>query len=333
MTLNYTNRVERSQTDGADPREIPAVVAREVIKDVEHTSVLLQKANVRKMSTREEKLNLLSEFPEAEWLGGTVDYPVLSGTNASGSQRAKDSQPKKTTKVSWSQKATVAEEIAVTVVVPDAFIDDAGAPIFEELKPLLATAFAKKIDAAGIFGEDTPFAEGGLVESAIATGNIVLAGAGVDLADDLAILGQAAAEEGVDITGFLTGAGFPWRLYRLRDANNNPIYAPPAGNQPATIYGLPTDTMKSGVWDNTLALALAGEWDKVYVGVRQDMTFSLSDSGVLYDPATGLVKYSAFQQDGKILRAVMRLAYVVVNPVRHLGNVFPFFVYQDNSLS
>lgn len=332
MTLNYTNRVERHQS-GTDPREMPAVIAREVIKDIEHSSVLLQKAQVRKMSTREEKLTLLSEFPEAEWLSGTVDYPVLSGTNNSGSQRAKDSQPKKTTKVSWNQKATVAEELAVTVVVPDAFIDDAGAPIFDEIKPLLATAFAKKIDAAGLFGVDTPFVEGGLVESAIATGNIVTKGSGVDIADDLAILGFEAAEEGVDINGFLTGPGFPWRLYRLRDANNQPIYAPPAGAQPATIYGLPTASLDSGVWDNDMALALTGEWDKVYCGIRQDMTFSLSDSGVLYDPATGLVKYSAFQQDGKILRAVMRVAYVVVNPVRHLGNVFPFWVYQDQTLS
>ena len=334
---DYTKRVERRETDGEDYRELPAQVAREVIKDVEQASLALQLANVKSMSTREEKLTLLDSFPDAYWLNGTTDYAALSSgdgvNNASGSQRAKDSQPKRTTKVTWNQKATVAEEMAVLVAIPDNYVADSGAPLFDEIRPLIATAIAKKVDDAVFFGVDSPFVEPGIVESAILHGNIVTVGSTADLAADIALLGEEAGEEGVDITRFVSGPGFKWKLPGLRSADGFPIYSPPSQGFPGTIYGLPIDEQKNGTWDKELALLLAGEWDKVRIGIRQDITFSISDSATIVDPATQKVVYSAFQQDGKVLRAVVRLAYVVVNPVRHLGNLFPFWVLQDQTLS
>src|SRR5678810_564750 len=154
-----------------------------------------------------------------------------------------------------------------------------------------------------------------------------------DLASDIALLGEEAGEEGVDITSFLSGPGFKWKLPGLRSQDGFPIYSPPSAGFPGTIYGLPINEVKNGSWDKELALLLTGEWDKVRIGIRKDITFSISDSATIVDPATQKVVYSAFQQDGKVLRAVMRLAYVVVNPVRYLGNLYPFWVLQDQSLS
>jgi len=192
---------------------------------------------------------------------------------------------------------------------------------------------AKKIDDAVLYGVDSPFAEPGIVENAILHGNIVTVGSTDDLAADIALLGEEAGEEGVDVTGFLSGPGFKWKLPALRSADGFPIYSPPSAGFPGTIYGLPIEEVKNGTWDKELALLLAGEWDKVRIGIRQDITFSISDSATIFDPTTGAITYSAFQQDGKVLRAVMRIAYVVVNPVRHLGNLYPFWVLQDQTLS
>lgn len=333
---DYTKRVEREES-GTDARELPEAVAREVIQDVQQASVALQLANVSRMSTRQERLTLLESFPTAYWQTGLVDYPALSSgdtvNNASGSQRAKDSQPKKTTKVTWNSKSLAAEELTVLVPIPDAYVDDTGANLFNEIRPLLATEMAKKIDAAILFGDDSPFTEPGIVENAISYGNIVTLGSTVDLAADIALMGEQAGEEGVDLTGFLSGPGFKWKLPGLRSADGFPIYSPPAQGFPGTIYGLPINEVKNSTWDTDLALLLAGEWDKVRIGIRQDITFSISDSATIYDPATQKVTYSAFQQDGKVLRCVMRIAYVVVNPVRHLGNLYPFWILQDQTLS
>lgn len=332
----YNKRQERAES-GTDPRELPEVVSRAVIADVEQQSVALQLATPHRMSARQEKLTLEASFPDAYWLNGTTDYPTLSSgggvNNASGSQRAKDSQPKQTTKMTWDTKTLAAEEIAVMVVIPDAYIDDSGVPLFDEIRPKLATAIAKKLDAAILFSDDSPFTQNGIVEDAILHGNVVTLGSSDDLASDVALLGQEAAEEGVDFSTFVSGPGFKWRLPGLRSADGFPIYSPPAAGNPGTLYGVNIQEVKNGQWNSELALLLAGEWDKVHIGIRQDITFSLSDSGVIFDPATQKVVYSAFQQDGKILRAVMRVAYTVVNPVRHLDNLYPFWILQDRSLS
>ena len=343
---DYTKRVERFES-GTDPRVLPEKVARSVIQDVEQSSVAMQLANVHRMTTRQERLTLEDSFPDAYWLNGTTDYPRLSSgdgvNNASGSARAKDSQPKKTTKVTWASKTLAAEELAVQVAIPDSFIDDTGAPLFDEIRPKLATAFAKKIDAAVLFGEDSPFLQDGVLQGAIANGNVVTLGSGAsvlgqthnDIAMDVAALGFEAAQDGLLVNKFVTAPGFDWRLYGLRDSNGTPIYIAPTDSSPGRLYGRPTQEVTNGTWDEDLALLAGGEWDKCIIGVRQDITFSLSDSAVIYDPATGLVKYSAFQQDGKVLRAVMRLAFTVVQPLRHLTNtkVYPFWVLQDRSLS
>ncbi len=329
---DYAGKIEREQS-GTDARELPEVVAREVIQDVVTSSVALSLANVSRMSARQERLTLMESFPEAYWMTGTTDYSVTGGTNASGSQRAKDSQPKRTTTMTWNSRSLSAEELAVLVAIPDNYVDDTGAPLFSEVRPRISEAMAKKIDAAVLYGSDSPFSEPGIIENIMNYGNLVLLGTTDDLAADVAYLGQQASEEGVDFSSFLTGPGFKWRLPGLRSADGFPIYSPPAAGNPGTLYGLPINEVRNGEWDNELALLVAGEWDKVRIGIRQDVTFSLSDSATIFDPATGRVTYSAFQQDGKVLRAVMRLAYVVVNPVRHLGNVYPFWALQDQSLS
>jgi HK97 family phage major capsid protein len=335
---DYADRVERAQS-GTDARELPEKVAREVIKDVEQASAALQLCNVHRMSTRQEKLTLLDSFPNAYWLSGTVDYPVLGGDNDSGSQRAKDSQPKRTTKVTWNTKSLAAEELAVLVPIPDNYVDDTGAPLFEEIRPMVATAFAKKIDDAILWGVDSPFVQNGVIEGAISNGNVIILGStpapADDLAGDIATLGFEAAQEGVKVDKFVTGPGFDWRLYNLRATDGTPIYVPPTETSPGRVYGRSLNEVTNGTWDDEVALLVGGEWQYARVGIRQDITFSLSSDAVIFDPATQKVVYSAFQQDGKVLRAVMRLAYTVVQPLRHLTGtkVYPFWALQDNTLS
>lgn len=333
---DYAKRVERFQS-GTDPRELPENVAREVIKDVEQVSAVLQLANVSRMSTRQERLTLLDSFPNAYWLNGTVDYPTLGGNNASGSQRAKDSQPKQTTTVTWNSKTLAAEELAVLVPIPDSFVDDTGAPLFDEIRPMVATAFAKAIDNAILWGVSSPFLQDGILEGAISNGNIWYKGAtpapANDLAGDIASMAFEAVQDGITVNKFVSGPGFDWRLANLRTTTGEPIYQQPTETSPGRIYGRPNVEVTNGTWRDSLALLGCGDWQYARVGIRQDITFSLSDSGTIYDPATQKVVYSAFQQDGKILRAVMRLAYTVVQPLRHLTNAktYPFWILQNKT--
>ena len=108
----------------------------------------------------------------------------------------------------------------------------------------------------------------------------------------------------------------------MRSTTGESVYTPPSKDGPGTIYSEAFYSVGNGAWDNTEALAMTGDWDKLRIGIRQDITFSVHADGVITDGAGGVV-YNAMQEDGKVLRCVMRLGYAVPNPVKALGGTFP----------
>lgn len=315
--MAYTDRVNRTGTSQT-AREIPETVANEILAEAVEGSVALQMGRTFRMPAFQHRVPVLSAFAEAYWQTGAT-------------QSDKDSAQKNTTTVEWDNVYITPEELAILVPVPDAWMADSNIA-WEEIRREVTRAFSKAIDAAIFFGVATsgslPSTFGnGIVPDAIANGNWVSVGQStVDLADDIALLAQEMSEDGFNLDGFVTEPAFTWRLRRLRDTTDQPIFLPNInGTGPATLYGETLREVRNGAWDSGEAALLAGEWDKLRIGVRQDMTFNLYDQGVITDGA-GNVVYNAMQQDGKILRAVMRLGYAVANPVKVLGGTYPFYI-------
>lgn len=320
--MAYTDRVTRTGTSRT-AREIPESVASEILLEAVQGSVALQMGRTFRMAAYQHRIPVLSAFAEAFWLNGAT-------------QADKDSAQKQTTKVEWDNVYITPEEIAVLVPVPDAWMADSNIA-WEEIRREVTRAFSKAIDQAIFFGQSSngslPSTFGnGIVPDAIANGNYVTVGAsGVDLADDIAMLGQEMAEDGYNLDGFVTEPAFLWRLRRLRDANDVPIFEPSLqAGTPSRLYGQTLAEVKNGSWDRDEAALLGGEWDKLRIGIRQDMTFNLFDQAVITDGA-GNVVYNSVQQDGKVLRAVMRLGYATPNPLKVLGGTFPFYVLANDA--
>lgn len=343
----WDQRIERGSTGvyNRDARELPPEISREVIQDALTGSAVMNLANVERVNTRERIYTLLDSFPEAYWLEGDQVYPPNandgdgnpSGT-ADGSQRSIDTQPKRTTRMKWKQVKVGINEIAVMVPIPDNYVDDSGAPLFSEIKPRLAESFARAIDLAVLYDRTTYGStgpqSGSLIFDAIAAGNYTTVGTGVDLADDIAVLLQNASKFGENVNGFVTAPAFKYKLLRLRTQGPEKFPVFERGVEegaPGTIYGVPMQEVRSGIWDDTVAHLVTGEWERLRVAVRQDISFDITNSGVIFDPATGAVKYSAFQQDGKILRAVMRIGWSVIQPVKRLGSQYPFRVLRPTT--
>ena len=59
---------------------------------------------------------------------------------------------------------------------------------------------------------------------------------------------------------------------------------------------------------------IAGDWSKAVVGLRQDLTYQVFDTGVISDDS-GVVVLNLMQQDAVALRCVMRCAWAVADPV------------------
>ena len=295
MPVNITGRTEAASL-------IPDQEVNEIIKMAPQQSIMLSNARIVRMTSKKYKQPVLSTLPEAYWVDG-------------------DTGLKSTSKTDWAGLTITAEELAVIVPIPDAVIDDASVPLWNEVRPLIAEAIGKKVDGASVFGADKPDTwPSDIVTAATAAGNVVERGTGDDLGVDVASLGALVAKQGYGINGFVSKPGMQWELIGLRDANKNPIYTPLAGSPANGLYGFPLNACMNGAWDATKAELIALDWSKQLIGIRQDVSYELFSEGVISD-SDGKVLLNLMQQDTKALRVVFRVGYAVAAPkTRIQGN-------------
>lgn len=294
-----------------DAREIPQIVAREVIEETVQASAAMSLFRTLDMGTVSHRLPVIASFPTARWLSGA-------------DQAAKDSATKTTTGMNWSNVTIQAEEIAVIVPIPDAYVADTGVDLFAEIKPRLAEAFGKAIDEAVLFGVNKPSSwPTHIYAGAVAAGNAVTLPTGSDVGVDLANVFEQIEVDGFQATNALARPGFSWVARKARGTDGQPIYDSGTNN----LYGYDYREVRNGAWDSTKAQVIAGDYTKAILGVRQDLTFKLFDQGVLTNGA-GQVVWSAMENDGMALRAVMRVGFAVANPVTRLNATtqYPFGV-------
>jgi HK97 family phage major capsid protein len=311
----YTEKLTRSTSN-----ELPDEVSREVIQAVVEESAILRLAQRRLMPSHTVTMPVLDSFPEAYWLNGAT-------------RTAEDTDHKETTDQDWTNVSLTAAEIAVLIPIPDALVQDQLFDLLGEIKPRLAESFGKAIDQAAFWGDNKPTlwngwggAGVGIFDQITSAGNTVHPGTTVegDTSPDLAAqVGEAArllALDGFDTNGFAVQPGLKWRLRNMRDSQGGLVYQDSlVPGQPSTLFGEQLYDVRNGSWDSNRAVVILGDWNKAMVGIRQDMTISIHSEGTIYDPSNGQVKYSAVQQDGKILRAVMRVAFAVANPLTRLN--------------
>jgi HK97 family phage major capsid protein len=317
---DYNQIIQRDMTDSPDPRELPQVVSRQVLEGAVASSAALRLMKVQTMPARTSRMPALALLPEAQWQTGA-------------SQQAKDIAAKKTTSMQWKNIEMSAEEMAITVPIPDAYIQDVGVDLFAEIQPRLSEAFAKCLDAAVFFGINSPWTNpdsDSIYKRAVAAGNVRQLGTSTDIAGDVAVLARDLVEVGYSPTAFATEPGFSWRLVAERTSQGVSPYNPTGGvdSNQKTLYGQPMQEVLDGAWDSTRANMLIGDFSRyAMIGLRQDITYKLFDQGVITDDA-GLVQYNAVTQDLKILRVVMRVAFASVAPISAInptyGAEYPF---------
>ena len=303
--------------DSSDDPLVPTPVSAQIIQELPVASAVLAQAMTVPMSAKTNRQPVLSVLPTAYFVNG-------------------DTGLKQTTSQDWENLDLVAEELAVIVPIPEAYLSDAQIPVWDQVRPRIVEAFGKKIDGATLFGVDKPTTWGApIVGSAVTAGNHTTAGGLDDLAADVAALARLVTQDGFNVNGFISAPGFLWELIGMRTSQGVPIYAPPAGDQPSTLFGRQLNELKNGSFDDHTQL-IAGDWTKAVVGLRQDITFRLFTEGVISDDS-GNVVLNLMQQDAVALRAVMRLGWAVANPITNLNSNdstrFPFGVLETSGAS
>lgn len=289
---------------------VPEPIVTQVIQDATKASLVLNRARRVPLTSAKARQPVLSALPDAYWVGG-------------------DTGMKQTTAAQWENVYITAEELACIVPVPDALLSDAQIPIWDSVQPLLTEALGKAVDAAAVFGTNTPASwPDGIVAGATDASNVVTEGTKDDLAADVAYMGELLAAQGYSMNAFATALGFNWRLIGLRNEQGDPVYAPMAQGQPATLYGFPLDQVENGSWSNDDASLIGLNWSNFVVGVRQDVTFRIFSEGVISDD-DGVVILNLMQQDAVAMRVVFRVGFQVANPINRInegmeaGTYFP----------
>jgi len=160
-----------------DPREMPQTVARDVIQVAVQSSALMQHARRQLMPARTWRAPVLNALPTSYWLDGTVPS---NGHTQNDATDGYDYSLKQTTSYSWANVTLTAHEMAVLVPVSDAYVNDTGVDLLNEMKPLIGQEFGRRIDAAGLFGIGWAPSWGAATQniytSALAKGNVIKTG-------------------------------------------------------------------------------------------------------------------------------------------------------------
>jgi hypothetical protein len=275
---------------------IPSAVAAELLNVVEKTSAALALGTTLRMPQGLESLPVVSALPVAGWVN-----PRFGGR-------------KPATKVEWTAEQIVPEELACALAIPSAFVDDAGFPVWDQVRPLISSSMAEVIDDAVLFGNGEPasFPPDGVAGTP--PPDSVAADDALGAIDGAMSLLEA---DGLTPSGIASGPAIGAALRKVyRDLMVTPESAPAE-----QLYGLPVE--HGATWDPTDGDAIVGDWRYLVIGIRQDIRFDLSDSAILQDN-TGAIIANAFQDDLIAMRAYMRLGVAIGKPLTDGGSVDAF---------
>ncbi len=297
MAYNTSIARDAYASNSNDPL-VPEQHSAEVIQVATRSSAVMSLARKVPMSTKSARQPVLTTLPEAYFVSG-------------------DTGLKQTSSVDWENVELVAEELAVIVPIAEAYLDDSATPIWSQVMPLIGQAFGKAFDNAVLWGTNKPATWGAALSTGIeASNNDFTEGvSGDDFAADLSYVGQAIAKDGHVVNGFAAAPGIAWRLAGLRATTGELIYQNSAAglDQAPSLYGQQLQEVLNGAWDQDYTV-IAGDWSKAIVGTRQDLTYKVFTEGVISDES-GNVVLNLMQQDSVALRAVMRCAWAVADPV------------------
>lgn len=294
---------------------IPTQYSNEIMQDaIEESAVLRMARRLPNMTSNMLSMPVLSSLPHAYFVNG-------------------DTGMKQTTKVDWGNKIITAEEIAVIVPIPDNVLADSQFDLWAQIRPLVRQAFGQVIDAAILNGTNKPASwPNGIITEATAKGNTVTA-TDDGFADIMAADGVIAKveEDGFIVNGYLGSLKSRAVLRGITDKNGQPIFR--NGMTGGTTYmldGQRIEFPRNGSMTADGPLLIAGDWDKLVYAIRQDITVTKTNTGVITD-ADGKIVYNLYQQDMTALRFVMRLGWQLPSAVNAMGitDGYPFAVLKS----
>lgn len=298
--MPYDNLTSRTDTQALVPEEVSRDMLGRVSKETSATLQMFRRVPVARNQVR---FPILSALPIAYFVNG-------------------DTGLKQTTEMAWSNKYLNVEELACIVPLPDnvaSDIESAGIDVWAEIRPEIEVAIGRTLDAAVFFGTNAPASWPTNVNAAtLAAGNTVTEGATTaegGIQDDLDELIGLVEDDGYDASGIVAARSLKGKLRRARDTQGRRL---DGINADITEYsGMPIAYPMRGLFPTGSGgtRAFVGDFaDDFVVGVRQDISFKVFDTGVIQN-GSGDIVYNLLQQDMVAARFTFRVAWQVSNRI------------------
>lgn len=293
-----------SRSDAA--ADVPADTAKLMIEGAMRNSAALSLFRQIPMNRRQERIRVESALPLAYFVNG-------------------DTGLKQTSKMAWTDKLLVAEEIAVIIPIPENVVDDADYDLWGAIMPDAQEAIGKALDDAVFFGINKPSSWPSAIVTAAAavTGGAVSVNSGTatqaqgGIAQDFSALYALIEAFGFDVNGVMASRALRGILRAARSSQG--VALAEFGQSQDSIWGVGVQYGARGSWPVGGAtgtrnpIAIAGDFSQGILGVRSDITAKMLDQAVIQDPATGAIAYNLAQQDMVALRLTARFGFQVSN--------------------
>lgn len=268
---------------------VPTEQATDIIKGISEGSALLNMAKVEDMKSDKKKFNVLVDGPGAYWVG--------------------EGQRIKTSKATWIHPEIEAKKLAVIVPCTKEKLEDSTIDVFDEMKESISEAFYKAIDAAGLFGTDSPFATS--IFGSMNNTHKIAEGTNKTFDLDVSDAMATVEDDGFDVDGFVGARNIKNILRKLRDANGNQLFA--TGVDGTEFYNEPITFSRNGAFEKTKAKLIGGEWKYAIVGIRDGLTYEILKEATLQGTVDEDGKpLSLAEQDMIAIKATMRLGFLVI---------------------
>ena len=269
---------------------VPVEQATEIMKDVARGSSILRLSKVESMESDTKKIPVMTDGPGAYWVG--------------------ESERIQTSVATWIFPEMNAKKLAVIIPVTKEKLNDTTINVFAELRPAIAEAFYTAIDAACLFGTNSPFAKN-IFDVIEETGNKVAVGTNTALDLDISDVMALIEDAGLDVNGFAAHYGIKNSLRKLRDENGAPLFA--AGTNQNELYNNPIEFVRNGAWDKTKAELIAANWNYSLVGIRQGIEYEILREATLQSVTMGDGKPLSLSENDMIaIKATMRIGFLPI---------------------
>ena len=281
-TFNPDNVMMHEHKEG----ELLNNFTKPVLREVMETSKIMQLGKYQEMDGTEKDFVFWADKPGAYWVG--------------------EGQKIETSKATWLEAKMRAYKLGVILPVTKEFLNYTYSDFFEAMKPMIAEAFARKFDEAGILNVgDNPFNKS--IEQSVQTAGNVINGEYNE--DNLLDLEALIENNDYDPNAFISKRTNRRALSSIVDSvSNERLFEKGKGrNAIDTLDGLPVVNLKSPDYKENVIYT--GDFNQLFYGIPQRIEYKIDDSSQLSTIKDGNGEpINLFERDMLALRATMHVA-------------------------